>query len=849
MFPAPEAAPTRAHARARARRSRPTRRAMLMATLAIAFAAVLAPLGGIAPALAADGVGMEAHALLDGHARVGSWLSIAVRLSNDGPAVTGELRMTGGAQGKTRFTTPVDLPPSSDKTYQFYAQPPAFGSDVAVELVSGNRILATRKVALRVHDAGQLVVGIVAEQPQRVVGDIRLLPDARGTSPAIVPLTVDDLPDRIEAWATLDRLVWQDVDTTSLSTEQLAALRGWVAAGGRLVVAAGTTGPAVLSNLPDELLPYRPAVTIDVAPTSLSGLLTDVPRNATDVPALAGELVRGRALATSGDRVIAAETAYGGGGVTLLGVDPGTSWIAGTDAAETMWRRLLPARTNSIAVRGDDSYLVNAVSQLPALALPPTGGLLALLGGYIVLIGPVNYLVLRRLDRREWAWVTMPLLIVLFAGAAYAYGAVLRGLDVIVHEVAVVRGAPNATEGTAQVYLGIFSPTRGTYQVDVPGGALLTSTINGDFMGGAGGALDIVQGDPAQIRDLVVGFGSLRMVRAEKPTTVPQVEADLRLENGTLRGTVRNASQQRLERPAIVLGTSVVVLQDLDPGAQADVSLPVRGNRFGPSVSDRILGTIFYGNPSQLNEQTQRNIVRHSVIDQLTYDPMTGTSVMLDSETPVLLAWGNDPVLDVRIEDQVPRRTGNVLYYVPLGLRIGGPVAFEDDLIRSSVVESDLGAFGKDPAFISFGRGSVTMAYRPIAFDGRLDVSRLTLGMSQNADVTLPVGKPIGPVAPPVPAPAPGATDAPAPAPDCFAPPCNDVVNPDGLAEVELFDRSGDKGGWVRLPHFAMGGAYDVEHPERYVDPATGTVLVRFVNDRQDFVQFAFELRIEGAVR
>jgi hypothetical protein len=99
-----------------------------------------------------------------------------------------------------------------------------------------------------------------------------------------------------------------------------------------------------------------------------------------------------------------------------------------------------------------------------------------------------------------------------------------------------------------------------------------------------------------------------------------------------------------------------------------------------------------------------------------------------------------------------------------------------------------------------------------------------------------------------MPVPGPAATDA--PTPDCAAPPCDDViVNPDGLAEVELFDRSGDKGGWVRLPHFAMGRAYDVEHPERYVDPATGTVLVRFVNGGQDFVQFAFNLRIEGTVR
>ena len=161
--------------------------------------------------------------------------------------------------------------------------------------------------------------------------------------------------------------------------------------------------------------------------------------------------------------------------------------------------------------------MVNAVSQLPTLALPPISGLLALLVAYILLIGPINYLVLKRLDRREWAWVTMPILIVVFAAGAYAYGAALRGSDVIVNEIAIVRGAPGATEGSAQAYLGVFSPTRSVYQVSVPGGALLSTSINGDMFGGIGTTtvLDVLQGDPARVRDLSVGFGSLRTIRAE----------------------------------------------------------------------------------------------------------------------------------------------------------------------------------------------------------------------------------------------------------------------------------------------------------------------------------------------
>ena len=83
----------------------------------------------------------------------------------------------------------------------------------------------------------------------------------------------------------------------------------------------------------------------------------------------------------------------------------------------------------------DDSTIVSAVINLPSLALPPIGGLIVLLFGYILLVGPVNYLVLRRLDRREWAWVTVPVLILVFTVGSFGIGGLLRGSDVIIHEV------------------------------------------------------------------------------------------------------------------------------------------------------------------------------------------------------------------------------------------------------------------------------------------------------------------------------------------------------------------------------------------------------------------------------
>ena len=816
------------------RLSIPRRSQSLLALIAVVVA-MAAPLASPSVTRAAEGLTMEARALLDGHARIGSWMAIDVHITNAGPAIVGELRLAGGVQGKTRFGTPVDLPTQSDKTYRLYAQPPAFGRELTIDLVEGSSTVATTKTAFAVHDAQQLVVGIVAERPGEIVGGMDLLPNQNQVAPLTVALGIADLPERVEAWSTLDRLVWQDTDASLLSSLQLDSLRGWVAGGGRLVIVGGTSGPSSLSAFPDTILPFRPTATTDVAPASLAGLLGEVPAEARDLPALSGETLGGRSMATSGDRIIAAERAYGSGAVTIVGFDPTVDWIAETNVGEGLWRRLLPARVNGGPVVGDDSQIVSAASQLPTLALPPIGGLIALLGAYILLIGPINYLVLKRLDKREWAWVTMPALIVAFAVGAYGFGSVLRGSEVIVNEVAIVRGAPGATEGTAQAYLSVFSPSRGTYQLRVPGGALLSAPVSGDFFGGdaSSATLDILQGDPARIRDLGVGFGSLRTVRAETAVDVPLIAVELRLVDGRLKGTVSNQSTAVLRAPAVVLGSTVQTLDDLAPGASVQVDVPLAPNQFGQQLSDRIVGPAMFGDPGQLGEDAARLYARRAIIDQLTFDPNFGFTGQLPADGPVVLGWADEGLIDVEIEGQTPRRTGNVLYFLPAELQVTGATKFGTDLLRSTVVASDADFFSKDPMSMGFGRGSVELAYRPIAVAGSIATTELALGMNSGDPGFILEPELIRPLET---IPAPCTEVDPVLCPNAF----------DGLPEVELFDLTTSS--WRRLPHLTGGQRYAVAEPERFVDAATGTVLVRFVNDAADQTYFSFDLSISGEV-
>ena len=81
---------------------------------------------------------MEAETLLAGHARIGSWMAVSVRLTNDGPPITRRFAPRRGPRAHPATGSPVHLPTQSDKTYVLHAQPPAFGRELEVTLVDGH---------------------------------------------------------------------------------------------------------------------------------------------------------------------------------------------------------------------------------------------------------------------------------------------------------------------------------------------------------------------------------------------------------------------------------------------------------------------------------------------------------------------------------------------------------------------------------------------------------------------------------------------------------------------------------------------------------------------------------------
>jgi hypothetical protein len=792
---------------------------------------------------------LEGRALLAGHVRPGAWAAVVVHVENDGPAITGEIRIRSNQQGRSQYGRVIELPNGARQDHTLYAQTALFGSRLNIDFVSDGQTLLTRDVQVRSHDAYAPIVAIVAERPEGIQGGVA--DGARNPNfqaPQIITLTVADLPERVEAWSAVDRLVWQDVDAATLTAGQAEALRLWLGAGGRLVILGGTTGVGPVQGFPEDLLPFRPDRTVDVAPADLAGLLGILPADAASVPALGGTLARGTVLARSGDLVIAAQSTVGQGAVALVGLNPAEPWIAGSDAGRSLWRRLLPASQDgnlNPLVIANDSGLVGALQNLPAVDLPPIEQLFLLLFAYVALIGPINYVVLRRLDKREWAWVTMPVLVLVFAVVSYGMGAALKGSDVIVNQIAIVRAAQGTERGLGQVYIGIFSPTRQSFDVRIPGGALLSNPTSLAEFGQAEQPLDVLFGDPSRLRNFDVGFGVLRGFRAEAPADAPAIASDLHVSQGKLQGTITNNSDAPLQHAAVTYGGGVAVLPELGAGETRSIEIDTATfNSFGTQLSERIFGSGF----TRDVEQQRAILTRRTVIDLLTDygSRMRGSSL----GTPTLLAWQPRSAIDVEIGGDTPNRVGESLYIVPLGAAMDAQAVFNDQMLTKTVLDSTAGEWAEGNSMY-LGRGMMTIEARPQGLAGLFRASSLEIVLTQGE--FLPMR---------------GTGQLLEPLPDAEQPDQEDPVGPatgggggggggggdvpgkgdffDQLPELQLWDHTAGK--WFEFPHLSGARNYTVS-ADRFVD-TSGSVRARMINRGVSGEQMYFQwlVRLQGTI-
>jgi len=412
--------------------------------------------------------------------KLGRWLPLKITLTSMDEDISGEIAVeiqdsaTGAGQ---IYSIPAKLFKTARKIQYLYVLPQSFRRNLQVKLLDdrGKEILREDVSLMTIPSADLLVVAIsdtggglefLAKRPQAGEAASRNIHISYSNPHG--QTANSSLPDKWKGYDSVDVIVLGDISISALSVAQRRAIRDWVYGGGRLIVSGGAHSQDLVGTFVEELLPVRINGTLVL--DSIPSLSEQFNWNTSGAPIVvaSSELTDGSIAIPADDNglPIIAQRDVGDGEVIFLAFDYLDPAFRTWDGKRRMWENLLPLPTPVRRTRD-----VDVASLLPAtgsVRLPSYKfvGLFLLI--YILCFGSLNYFVLKRSNKSEWMWITMPVVAIAFTIGSLGFTYVTKSRAAIVSEFSVVNVYQEMSRLRINTCFGLFSPAKADYRIEFP---------------------------------------------------------------------------------------------------------------------------------------------------------------------------------------------------------------------------------------------------------------------------------------------------------------------------------------------------------------------------------------------
>lgn len=574
----------------------------------------------------AAGPTMQVQAGFNSRYRDGNWTPIQVTLRNDGPDFNGKVSVittplfSGPGNGGSTYTyqQAVSLPNGSQKQVTLYA-PFTFGSfgisqNIDVNLLdSNNKLATTQSATLRTLGASDIFVGFLSDQTPGLgtLTNVPLPTQSQGGAIQVEPLTAGTMPTIAAALKNFDVIIIDNFTTSSLNPNQLTALQNWVQQGGKLIVVGGPEARHTLDPLAN-LLPVTLTGTATLPAGThlfpLGGPAKSGPSQGNVSDTVSSPVSISTATVHPGSTVVLSssntplmvQAAQDQGQVCYLAFDPTLDPLANWSGTTTVWQGLLTRMLgnqllySNATINANPGQVVQPFGGMETLlqslfpsAIPSTWVILALLLGYVAILGPIRLFIVKRLKNRSWSWRIVLSTIVVFSLLSYGLALEQKGSSVLSSSISVIQlSRPGATGSLAHTatYVGVFVPNNGDFQVHIPGNNLVQSTDNQQFPSPQGTfspqhttITSTQNGTDVDLQG--VDIWTLRSVVSRRDHQVSGgIISHLAIQNNTLSGTVTNTLSYGISDVYLLTGNQFVSIGHLGAGETRTVSLTITNN-------------------------------------------------------------------------------------------------------------------------------------------------------------------------------------------------------------------------------------------------------------------------------
>ena len=162
-----------------------------------------------------------------------------------------------------------------------------------------------------------------------------------------------------------------------------------------------------------------------------------------------------------------------------FGMEPLSTWVGNSAFADNLIVSIMPQYYFSdIYQKGmmarDNLYaLDNALRNIPELPQPKPFHMVSIYIAYVLMAAPISYFILKRMDKRELMWVTVPVLSIVFSESYIL--PVRNQTDRTRLNVISLVDIDNSGIISPKVYAGVFTPNKDNIRIEAAGDLISAS--------------------------------------------------------------------------------------------------------------------------------------------------------------------------------------------------------------------------------------------------------------------------------------------------------------------------------------------------------------------------------------
>ncbi len=619
----------------------------------------------VSQASAAPTLEVQAHAGMAGKAKYQSVVPLQVTVKNNGADFSGDMAINASSsfEAASALVLPLDIAAGEEKTIELYLDGLADYSYSEADLFAfyegsiekGKKVAykGTKRLQANFLDPSTTFIYTLTDKSDRLSAYLRLSQFSSSGNVEIFNLNqLKDftLPEDAQGYAMANIIAVDEISIADLSQNQQEALLKWVQDGGTLLLGASdqvlTTAGIFKDYLPLTLSQQMKTVSAgSLTKLSGGGIFTK------DISVYTATDNQGSvAILKENDTTLAAKKKLGSGEIVQTTFSLGDQPLASMDGYAALTAKMLNIQTLSQQgmMQGQStmdqiSYELRSINELfPSFEVSVSYMLIVIIL-YILIIGPLLYFVLKKMDKREHAWWLIPAISVAISIALFIFGAKDRIVQPQVQQSAFYKVNEDSSINGYYVE-SILTNRSGDFVVEADKNTTALALRNNNNITGTVGDLhetsyikEHANGSTLTLRNL--SYWSVQSF-AGKTTAkdIGKMDIDITLKNEKLSGTIKNNFPFELKDVTLISGIKEVKLGDIEPNGTLKV--------------DKELKSTVLQKPSSFNNYNYNYPKKKEDVDPLRIERMKSFALPLaeKDKQPVIAAWAEQAVVGVELE-------------------------------------------------------------------------------------------------------------------------------------------------------------------------------------------------------